>query len=82
MIYLTWFFMSFSSSAYSMTDSHLIEYLSQHINEADQAFQASSGELECKRFFMGFSASGSVGVSGVLDLEVSPEVTLIWEKSE
>lgn len=44
--------------------------------------EGACGGIEFKQFFLGLGATASFGVSDVLDLDVSPEVTFVWEKSQ
>ena len=68
----------------------LPEYLHSQITTANQAFEtaAISSEsqlpknvIEYKQFFLTIAPHVSFGIHDILDLEISPEVTLIWEKT-
>jgi hypothetical protein len=82
-------------AAHAAKDDRLAQHLSQKIALADQAFakacaartQAVSapaptaGGIEFRQYFLGFAPSVNFGLSGVLNLEIAPEVTLVWQKT-
>ncbi len=83
----------FSLFTPALSQAESLPALSHHFKElienADHAFSAQTAspeacEWEFKEFFLNiaphvsFGISG--GISGVLDLTISPDVVLIWEK--
>ncbi len=73
----------------------LDDYLAQTVTSADSAFeqamQKNAGEnsndpaesgLIYKQFFLGLVPNATFGVSKVLNVQVSPEITFIWEKTD
>jgi hypothetical protein len=61
------------------------------ISGANEAFEQSCRDqeragtpefAELKRFWLGLAPSVSFGLSGVLNLTVTPELTLVWEKTD
>jgi hypothetical protein len=83
---------SLASSSDSVTEglaTHLSSLITQTNEAFDQACAAQSAlppesepEVEFRQFFLTIAPQASFGLSGTLDLEVSPEVTFVWEKTE
>ncbi len=65
------------------------DFLSQTLARTDDAFQAAAAApaepaapgVVFKQFFLGIAPKVSFGLSEVLDFEVSPDVTFVWEKT-
>jgi hypothetical protein len=69
--------------------THLSSLITQTNEAFDQACAAQSAlpsesepEVEFRQFFLTIAPQASFGLSGTLDLEVSPEVSFVWEKTE
>ena len=70
----------------------LSEHLLSKVTSTNDAFlnAVSSSEedktqvdsIELKQFFLTLTATASFGMSKVVDLQVSPEITFIWETVE
>lgn len=66
-------------------------YIQNQITVTHQAFeqacseevqtQSESSVAELKQLFLTLSPHVSFGIKDVLDVEVAPEITLVWEKS-
>lgn len=90
--WMTWSFLFLSLTASAERSPQLTEALRSQILSANQSFQLAcqtqgmeereEDSIELKRFFLGLTATGTFGIQNVLDLSVSPEITLIWEKTE
>lgn len=86
--------MAASSAAWADdANSTLDNYLSTEITRINQAFNEASAEqsvlpqegaesVELRQLFLTIGPKASFGLSSVLDVEISPEVTFVWEKTE
>ncbi|MGK5088169.1 hypothetical protein WDW86_11475 [Bdellovibrionota bacterium FG-2] len=79
----------FSLLTPALSQAESLPDLSSHFNEiienADHAFSTQSSsqqacDWEFKAFYLNIAPHISFGISGVLDLTISPDIVLIWEK--
>ena len=73
-------------------DPAIADHLASKFQQADQiaglisanSSQASDDDsvVEFKQFFLGLAPSATFGINSVLDLQVAPEITFTWEKTE
>lgn len=83
----------FSMNAWADVDPAISDHLSLQFGQADSIAQlvvANASDLhgddgsgvEFTQFFVGVAPSATFGISSVLSLQVAPEITFIFEKTE
>ena len=87
-------FALFVSSAvvHAVPNDKMTEHLSSTIETASRAFSLAylaqgktsteQDEWEFKDFFLTIAPKVTFGIRDVVDIEISPSITLIWEKSK
>jgi len=82
-------------SAEAATEKTLADHISNKIQVANRAFQKvavlmdqdqnqniKASDIEFKQFFLGLAPTGSFGINSVVSLQVAPEITFVWEKTQ
>ncbi len=84
--------MMLPSLSFGASNRDLSAHIDSVVTKANQAFnqdceeQATAGtfrgdSIEFRQFFLGIAPNVSIGLSGVLNLQISPEITFIWAKT-
>jgi hypothetical protein len=74
--------------AHAATEPLFDDYFANTLTRADDAFRASApvndaqSPVVFKQFFLGLAPSVTFGINDVLGVQVTPEVTFIWEKTD
>jgi hypothetical protein len=83
-----------SMNGWAAVESDLTDHLASKFQEADQVAglvcantsqdqdTGADSSIEYKQFFIGFVPSATFGINSVLSLQISPEITFTYEKTE